>query len=81
MGKPEKVIVELDAEIVEAAAAAGIDLSDELTRALRRKLPMPDDKTREEAAREWYNENKAAVDWHNQFIAEHGLFSDSVRKF
>jgi post-segregation antitoxin (ccd killing protein) len=34
-----------------------------------------------EAARKWYEENKAAVDAYNDFVDKHGLFSDGVRKF
>jgi post-segregation antitoxin (ccd killing protein) len=78
----ERVTVELDAETLKRAREAGWDLSDVLTRALRRTLLPP--KTEAERKREadaWYAENKAEVDWYNQFIAEHGLFSDSTRKF
>jgi post-segregation antitoxin (ccd killing protein) len=82
MGELKKVAVEIDSETLAAASAAGLDLSQELNRALRRKLlPPASDAERERAARRWYEENKDAVDWHNKFMAEHGLFSDSVRKF
>lgn len=82
MGELKKVSVELDSETLEAASAAGLDLSQELTRALRRILPPLQSETeRKLAAQQWYEENKEAVDWHNQFVAEHGLFSDDVRKF
>ena len=36
---------------------------------------------REAAARQWYEENKDAVDSINKFVAEHGLLSDRLRKF
>jgi post-segregation antitoxin (ccd killing protein) len=78
----ERVTVEIDSETLKRARAAGLDLSDVLTRALRRTLPPQ--KTEAERKREadaWYAENKAEVDWYNAFIAEHGLFSDSTRKF
>ena len=78
----ERVTVEIDSETLKRAREAGIDLSDALTRALRRTLPPQ--KTEAERKREadaWYAENKAVVDWYNQLIAEHGLFSDSTRKF
>ncbi len=32
-------------------------------------------------ARKWYEENKEAVDAHNEFVEQHGLFSDGLRKF
>jgi post-segregation antitoxin (ccd killing protein) len=83
MSKAEKVEITLDRETLQAASAAGLDLSYELSLALQRKLSLLNTnmQERKRAAREWYEANKEAVDWHNQFIAEHGLFSDSVRKF
>jgi antitoxin CcdA len=76
----ERVTVELDAEMLARARAAGLDLSELLTRAVRRVLP-PRDEERKRAAEQWYAENKEAVDSYNEFIAKHGLFSDHVRKF
>jgi antitoxin CcdA len=77
----ERVTVELDARAVAAAREAGIDLSELLSRALRRLLPQLDASEREQAARQWYEENKAAVDAYNEMIETHGLFSDGVRTF
>jgi antitoxin CcdA len=77
----ERVTVELDAKAVAAAREAGIDLSELLSRALRRLLPQLDASEREQAARQWYEENKAAVDAYNEMIETHGLFSDGVRTF
>jgi antitoxin CcdA len=75
----ERVTVELDPEIVAAAREAGVDLSELLSRALRRHLPQLDPSEREQAARRWYKENKEAVDAYNEMIEKHGLFSDGVR--
>jgi antitoxin CcdA len=77
----ERVTVELDSESIAAAQEAGIDLSQLLTEALHRRLPMLHAAQREADARKWYEENKEAIDAHNQFIAKHGLFSDRMRKF
>jgi antitoxin CcdA len=77
----ERVTVELDAKAIAAAREAGIDLSELLSRALRRLLPQLDASEREQAARQWYEENKAAVDAYNEMIETHGLFSDGVRTF
>ena len=77
----ERVTIEVDSEALAAARAAGIDLSQLLTEALRRRLPNLDSEGREEAARKWYEENKEAVDAYNEIIEEHGLFSDGLRKF
>lgn len=78
----ERVTVEIDSETLKRAREAGLNLSDVLTRALQRTLPPQ--KTEAERKREadaWYAENKAEVDWYNEFVAKQGLFSDSTRKF
>ena len=75
----ERVVVELEAEVLAAARAAGIDLSELLSQALRRRLPILDSADREEAARKWYEENKEAVDAYNRMIEEDGfVFSDGA---
>jgi len=77
----ERVTVELDAETLARARAAGVDLSRVLTRALRRELPPASDEERKRAAEAWYKENKEAVDASNEFVEKHGLFSDGARMF
>jgi len=77
----ERITVELDVKAIAAAREAGIDLSELLSRALRRLLPQLDASERQQAARQWYEENKAAVDAYNEMIETHGLFSDGVRIF
>jgi antitoxin CcdA len=77
----ERVTIELDAETLARARAAGVDLSSTLTRALRRVLPPASETDRTTAAEQWYRENKEAVDSYNEFIAKNGLFSDDLRKF
>lgn len=70
----ERVTVELDGETLAAARKAGIDLSELLSRALRRHLPYLNAADREQAARQWYEANKEAVDAYNEMIETHGLF-------
>jgi antitoxin CcdA len=77
----ERIIIELDSESVAAARAANIDLSELLVEALRRRIPTLHAAEREKMARQWYEENKAAIDSYNDFVERHGLFSDGVRKF
>jgi antitoxin CcdA len=77
----ERVTIELDPEAIEAARAANIDLSELLVEALRRRIPTLHAAEREKAARQWYEENKAAIDSVNEFVERHGLFSDGVRTF
>jgi antitoxin CcdA len=77
----ERVTVELDAESIAAAKEAGIDLSQLLVEALRRRLPKLYAAERETMARKWYEENKEAIDSYNKFVETHGHFSDGLRKF
>lgn len=70
--KTKKLTVEIDATLAAAAAAKGLDLSEELERALRRLLgsskAAPSD------------EDRASMDSYNRFIAEHGTLADAFRK-
>jgi post-segregation antitoxin (ccd killing protein) len=52
-----------------------------LRRAGRRLQPQRDASEHQQAARQWYEENKQAVDAYNEMIEAHGLFSDGVRMF
>jgi antitoxin CcdA len=77
----ERVTVEIDPDVLDAAREAGVDLSELLTQALRRRLPKLNASDRAEDARRWYEENKEAVDAYNKLIEEKGLFSDGMRTF
>jgi antitoxin CcdA len=77
----ERITIELDSESVAAARAANIDLSELLVEALRRRIPTLHAAEREKMARQWYEENRAAVDASNELMERHGLFSDGLRKF
>jgi antitoxin CcdA len=78
----ERVTLELDAESIAAAKAAGIDLSRLLVEALRRRLPNLHAAERAELARRWQEENREAIDAYNRMIEEDGfVFSDGVRTF
>jgi antitoxin CcdA len=80
-GEKVTLELELDSEAVAAAREAGIDLSELLSHALRRRLPNLHRGDRAEEARKWYEENKEAVDAINRMIEEDGLFSDGIRRF
>jgi antitoxin CcdA len=77
----ERITIELDSESVAAARAANIDLSELLVEALRHRIPTLHADEREKMARQWFEENKAAIESYNDFVERHGLFSDGVRKF
>jgi antitoxin CcdA len=78
----ERVTLELDAESIAAAKAAGIDLSQLLVDALRRRLPNLHAAERAKLARQWQEENRGAIEAYNRMIEQDGfVFSDGVRTF
>lgn len=78
----ERVTVEIDAETLARAREAGLDLSETLTRALQRVLPpRKSEAERKREADAWYAEHKEEVDYYNDYVAKHGLFSDGNRTF
>jgi antitoxin CcdA len=61
-------------DLLDAARAANINLSATLERALAAEL--------KQAQREkWLDDNRAAIAAHNDFMTEHGVFSDGLRSF
>lgn len=64
--KRQPVTIELDEESIAAARAAGIDLSELLVQALRRKLPHLHAEERAAAAAKWLEENREAIDAMNR---------------
>jgi antitoxin CcdA len=61
-------------DLLDAARAANINLSATLERALLEAL--------KHAQRDqWLNDNREAIAAHNDFMIEHGLFSESLRSF
>jgi antitoxin CcdA len=77
----ERVTLEVDSETLKRAREAGVDLSDLLTRALRRELTCLSDAERQRIAQQWYEQNKEAVDASNAYVEKHGLWSDGQRMF
>jgi antitoxin CcdA len=78
----ESVTVELDSESIAAARDAGIDLSELLVQALRRRLPELHAAERQQAARRWREENREAIESINRVIERDGfVFSDGARTF
>jgi antitoxin CcdA len=76
----ERVTIELDPESIAAAREAGINLSELLVQALRRRLPHHHAAERAEAARRWQEENREAIEAINRMIKQDGfVFSDGAR--
>ena len=78
----ERLIIELDGELIAAAKAAGIDLSQLLLEALRRRLPNLHASERAVLDRRWQEANREAIEAYNQMVEQDGfVFSDGVRTF
>lgn len=66
--------VSVRGELLDAARSAKINLSATLEEALTIKLKGAN-------ARKWRSENRAAIANYNDYVAEHGVFSDESRSF
>lgn len=73
-GDKRPVTVAIDANILAAAEALGLELSAEFERALMALA-------RQRAAELWQAENREAIEERNRFIERHGLWSDGLRQF
>ncbi|WP_068460651.1 type II toxin-antitoxin system CcdA family antitoxin [Hyphomicrobium sulfonivorans] len=72
--RKKAVNLSIDAKLLAEAKEAGINLSETLEHALTSEL-------RHDRWDRWRQENRAAIEAHNEFIREHGLLSDEWRKF
>jgi antitoxin CcdA len=66
--------VSIRVDLLDAARNAGVNLSATLERALAEELASL------KRAR-WREENRGAIAAYNEFVDEHGTFSDGVRSF
>ncbi len=69
--KKTKVTLELDAALVAAASVKGVDLAAMLEAALRADV---------RGGQALSGDDRAAIDFHNQYEAEHGSWSDGLEK-
>jgi antitoxin CcdA len=73
-GPKRAVNLSIDAEILAAAKAQGINLSQTLEAALR-------EQTQEAREAQWREENREAIESHNRFIEKHGIWSRKYRRW
>ena len=66
--------VSIDAEILAAAKAMGINLSQMLESALRVRV-------QDERNRKFQQEHREAIESYNQFIAKNGIWNEKYRKW
>jgi antitoxin CcdA len=64
----------LNSDLLKRSRALNINLSATLEQALQAKLA-------ETRAEKWKTENKNAIQAYNEFVEEHGCFSDEFREF
>lgn len=73
-GPKRAVNLSVDAEILAAAKAQGINLSQVFEEQLR-------ELTKEERIKRWQDQNREAIDAYNRFIDAHGIWSEDYRKW
>lgn len=66
--------VSVRCDLLDAARAAGVNLSAMLERALIEEL-------RELQRQRWREENREAIAAYNEHIAKHGTYADGARRF
>ena len=66
--------VRINSELLEKSKNLGINLSASLEQVLAEKV-------KSELQAQWQKENAGAIEAYNRFVQQHGMFSDSVRKF
>ena len=66
--------VSIRSDLLEAARAAGVNLSATLERALAEELATV-------KRSRWREENREAIAAYNEYVDAHGAFSDVVRSF
>ncbi len=80
MGKTE-LKIEVDADLVRDAEAAGLDLENLTEAAIRAALQKKHQAqpTMEDRARKWAEENAEAIKAHRERIDQYGVFGDDLR--
>src|SRR5437762_158451 len=73
-GPKRAVNLAIDAEILTAAKAQGVNLSQVLEEELRRL-------TKKAREAKWQEENREAFESHNRFIEKHGIWSEKYRSW
>lgn len=73
-GPKRAVNLSIDAEILAAAKAQGINLSQTLEDELRKR-------TQESREAKWQEENREAFESHNRFIEKYGIWSEKYRSW
>lgn len=73
-GSRKPTNVSLPADLVEEAKKLGINVSQACEGGLL-------DKVRKAKADRWFEENKEAVEWSNEYVRKHGLPLAGYRKF
>ena len=66
--------VSIRSDLLEAAREAGVNLSATLERALAEELAGV-------MRKRWREENRGAIAAYNEYVDEHGTFSDNLRSF
>lgn len=80
MGKVE-LKIDVDADLLEQAQAAGVSIAATLEEALRDAITDLNLEKADDRARQWAIDNAEAIEAYNRRIAGRGLFGDEHRKW
>jgi antitoxin CcdA len=73
-GRKRPVNLSIDGALLKEARAAGMNLSAVVEAHLG-------DVLRQRRWQKWREDNKAAIEAHNEFVEKHGVWSDGLREF
>ena len=73
-GRKRAVNLTVDENVLAEAKRLGMNLSQVLGDELRKRV-------QEEKTRRWQEENREAIEAHNRFIEEHGIFGEEFRSW
>lgn len=72
---PKKAVnLSINGDLLRQARELNINLSKMLETQLEQMI-------RRERTRRWQEDNREAIEAHNRFVEEHGIFSDRLRRF
>jgi antitoxin CcdA len=72
---PKKAVnLSVNSDLLRQARELNVNLSKILE-------TQPEQMNRQERARRWQEENRNAIEAHNRWVEEHGVFSDRLRQF
>ena len=78
----KKITFTLEESLIETLTRTSVDLGKKKSQILREALKRYlNDVTKERQMQAWTRENKEAIEHYNERVEEHGVFSNTLRRF